>query len=432
MRTPVCPALPRALSGEPRPLVLRRAADEDDLEAVVAAHMAGFGDEDEITLRENLLHRPGARPSDVFLVEDTASGEVVSSVSLIREAWRYEGVRLPIAEVGIVSTRPAYRGRALVRAQFEAYHRLARREGCVLSIISGIEHYYRQFGYEYALPTGGGVTLRPEQIPDLPAGEESAWRVRPATSEDMPGLLGFYEAETRGLRVSAELTEAVWRYQDGLPEAARERRATWIVEEGGVPRGFLRTWARAIPEWGEGVSIQGAHLPHHDGCLAALRWAKAESLRAHGGRPVRVRLPYDAPLVGAARALGGEVGRPYGWLVRVLDPVALMARIAPVLERRLAESPFAGLSRAFTIGMMTESLVLRFRGGRFRQVSAVRRGPRADITLPPPVAPMVWFGSRSMEEVADWYADASIRDRSAGRLADVLFPKGPSWACSLF
>lgn len=428
MLAPTAPAFPRALAPG---LVLRQAQNAEDLEAVLAAHLAAFGDEDEITLRENLVCRPGSRPEDVFYVQDAATGQAVSSVSLIRETWRYEGVPLPIAEVGIVSTRPEYRGRALVRPQFDAYHRRARQEGCVLSIISGIEHYYRQFGYEYVLPTGGGVGLRPEQIPDLPPGEGTAWSVRPARPEDMPTLLGFYEEETRPLRISAELTEEVWRYQDGLPEAARERRATHIVEENGVARGFLRTWARPIPERGEGVRIQGAYLPHQDACLAALRWAKAESLRAHDGRGIRVRLPYRAPLVQAARALGGEESRPYAWLVRVLDPVGLMTRIAPVLERRLAGSPLSGYSGTFTMGLMTESLVLRFRGGRLLQVGAARRG-RADITLPPPVAPMVWFGWRSMQQVADWYPDASIRDKAAARLADILFPPGESWACSLF
>ncbi len=250
------------------------------------------------------LRAPAAGPEDVLFVEDPATGQSVSSVSLIHGTWRYEGLSIPVAEVGIVSTRPECRGRHLVRELFAAYHHLAAQRGYPISIIAGIEHYYRQYGYEYVVPLGGGVRLRPEQIPDLPEGETSPWTVRPARPEEMPALLSFDAEEAASLGLCAGLSEEIWRYQDGLPAEARERRATFIVEKGGLPGGFLRTWARPIPEWGEGVQIQAAHLPHRDACLAALRWARDESRTAHEGRSVRVELCHDAPLVQAAKDLG--------------------------------------------------------------------------------------------------------------------------------
>jgi len=415
--------------------MLCQAGGPEDLEAVLAGHMASFGDEDELTLRANLFDRPGGHPADVFLVRDTETGQSVSSVSLIRGVWLYDGVPIPVAEVGIVSTRPEYRGRALVREAFAEYHRLAAQCGCPVSIIAGIEHYYRQYGYEYVVPMGGGVSLRPDQIPDMPDAPGHIghdWSVRAASPDDMPVLLRFYGAETRTLGLCADLAPALWSYQDGLPAQARERRATWIVEKQGVPFGFLRTWANPIPQWGQGVAIQGAHLPHQDACLAALRWAKAETLRAHEGRSIRVSVPYESTLVQAARAFGGEALHPYAWLVRVLDPVALMMRMAPALEHHLAASPLAGLTDDFTMHLARESLVLRFREGRLKGAALVRRPARKDITLPPHVAPMVWFGWRSMQEVWDWYPDATVHSRAAGRLAEILFPKRPSWVCSLF
>ncbi len=429
MQSPAAFVLPRTLPGG---LVLRPATGPQDLEAVLAGHLAGFGNEDEASLRANLFARPGGRPEDVLFVEDPATGQSVSSVSLIHGTWRYEGLSIPVAEVGIVSTRPECRGRHLVRELFAAYHHLAAQRGYPISIIAGIEHYYRQYGYEYVVPLGGGVRLRPEQIPDLPEGETSPWTVRPARPEEMPALLSFDAEEAASLGLCAGLSEEIWRYQDGLPAEARERRATFIVEKGGLPGGFLRTWARPIPEWGEGVQIQAAHLPHRDACLAALRWARDESRTAHEGRSVRVELCHDAPLVQAAKDLGGEVLRPYGWQVRVLDPVALMMRIAPALERRLAASPLASLSDTFSMRLGREALVLRFREGCLQNAALLPRPPRRDVTLPPHVAPMVWFGWRSIQEVWDWYPDATVHSPAAGRLADVLFPKRPAWVCSLF
>ncbi len=95
-----------------------------------------------------------------------------------------------------------------------------------------------------------------------------------------------------------------------------------------------------------------------------------------------------------------------------------MMRIAPALERRLAASPLASLSDTFSMRLGREALVLRFREGCLQNAALLPRPPRRDVTLPPHVAPMVWFGWRSIQEVWDWYPDATVhrpRGRPPGR-----------------
>lgn len=427
MHAPHSPALPRDLPGG---YVLDRARGPEDLEAVVASHMAAFGDEDEGALRHNLLGRPGARPEDVLLVREASGGRPVSSVSMFRQRWLYEGVALPVAEVGIVSTLAEHRGKGLVREQFREYHRMALRAGAVLSIIAGIPHFYRQFGYEYCLPMEGGVSLRPDQVPE--ATGEDGYRVRPSAPDDWPLLTTLYAREVRGLGVAADLDVAVWRYQDALPEESNDRQATYVVERGGSPVGFVRIAPRPDPEGKRPLRVRMAHLACREDCLAALRWLARVAREEHGGRDVHVQIGRDAPLVLTALDLGGERKRPYGWLVRMLDPARLLFLIGPALERRLAESPWCGHSEEMAINLMTETVVLRFREGRLLGVATTTGRDRRHLRLPPHVAPMLWLGARSIAELLEWYPDVSVRGAEVHRLVDTLFPRRESWVCSLF
>ncbi len=435
MQSPPLSHLPRSLGGS---LWLHRAADVEEIEPIVQAHQEGFGDDDDpVVLRNNLCARPGSIPGDVLYVQDRdadaeSSARVASSVSLIRQIWTYEGEPLRVGEVGIVSTRPAYRKRGLVREQFAEYDRLALKAGCVLSVISGIPYFYRQFGYEYILPMEGGVSLRPDQIPDLPAEETSPLTLRPATDADMPLLLDFYRQAMQPMCMATVLTSEIWCYQDGLPDTCSDKRRTLVMECQGQPTGYIRIMANEDDDWYKGVVIQEAYLPDHASCIAALRYGKKLALEERKVQMVRVRIPVLAPLVQAALDLGGDPQHPYAWQVQVLDPVGLLLAIRPALERHLAASPWVGLTRDLFVGWYHQSIALRFREGRLEQIATVAKVDRHDLRCPPNAMAMIWLGYRSVEEILNWYPDAGCRDKSTLRLMSVLFPKRDSWIVSLF
>ncbi len=88
---------------------------------------------------------------DVTVVEDTASGRIVSALFLIPQVWSYAGVPLKAGQPELIATHPDYRRRGLVRAQFEVIHDWSRAGGQLWQFIAGIAWYYRQFGYTYAV-----------------------------------------------------------------------------------------------------------------------------------------------------------------------------------------------------------------------------------------------------------------------------------------
>ena len=426
--------VPRALSSN---LELRRASCEADLQAVLECHVAAFGEEDEASLRSSLLGRPGGRLEDTLFVVDTTTADVVSSVGLVPQTWTYEGIPFPVGQASIVSTRVDYRGRGLVREQFSEYHRMARRAGCVMSVIEGIPYFYRQFGYEYSIPMGGGVDLRPELVPDEAGNEPSSgcasepYRIRTARPQDLPILQRFYKEAVSGLCVASIMPEEIWEYQDALPEACGDGKATYVVEGESAPVGYMRMVANE-DHWHKGARIVDAYLPRRGMCMAALRFAKRMALEERETKLIRIETPHVTPLTETAVALGGKRRRAYAWQVRILDSVRFVLAIAPALEQRLADSAWAGMSQDFAIGSYTEAVVLRFRDGGLLNVATLPRVPKSDLRCPPQVLPMIWLGYRSVAEVIDWYTDAACKDGTSESLANVLFPKRDSWISSLF
>ncbi len=99
---------------------------------------------------------------DVTVVEDTASGRIVSALFLIPQVWSYAGVSIKAGQPELIATHPDYRRRGLVRAQFEVIHDWSRAGGQLWQFIAGIAWYYRQFGYAYAvdLPPPSGHVAR--------------------------------------------------------------------------------------------------------------------------------------------------------------------------------------------------------------------------------------------------------------------------------
>jgi hypothetical protein len=133
-------------------LVLRSLTDERDVERLATfnthIHGAGVGALTQALIREH----PATRPAHWLYIEDTTTGQIVSSLCLLPWLWRYEEVTLRAGEMGLVGTLEPYRHRGLIRTLNEHFTTLLHTEGFDLSHIQGIPYFYRQFGYEYALP----------------------------------------------------------------------------------------------------------------------------------------------------------------------------------------------------------------------------------------------------------------------------------------
>ena len=401
-------------------LVLRTAADEGDVERVAAFNGTIHGPGVAPMTRNLFVHHPNTHASDLIFCEDERSGEVVSSLCLIPWTWRYGGVEIPAGEMGIVGTLEAYRRRGLIRAQVDVFKQRLRERGCLLAQIEGIPYFYRQFGYEYALPLEGGLRLEFRAVPTPP---ERQFTFRPATSDDIPALMRLYDEAAAELAIHAARDEATWRYLLAHTGGTEMEQDRWIAQDAdGRIAGYL-----FVPRHHFGQELVASEVSRlgFDAALAALDHLKELAIERE--KPgIRLNLPAACTLMRLARSLGAHDMGTYAWQIHVPDRAALLRALAPVLERRIARSPFAGLTRDVRLGLYRETLALRFVEGKIAAVSDEGLTDDAIVRLPPLQFTPLVLGYRTAGELRASYPDVSIA--SPWRLlVDTLFPKVSSF-----
>ena len=405
-------------------LVLATAASEEDVERAAAFNGVIHAPEDVSPLTQNLfLHHPATRGRDLFFIENEESGEIVSSLCLIPWTWRYGDVEIPVGEMGIVGTAEAYRGRGLVRAQVRAFKRRLAERGCLVSHIQGIPYFYRQFGYEYALPLEASIRLELRRVPDSP---EPAFTFRRATPADIPALRQLYEEAARDLTIHAVRDEDTWRYLQTHADETVTARERWMIQDaGGQLAGYVSFQRHPF---GEALTVDETAPLSFEAALATLQHAR--KLAVEREKPgIRLNLPADATLTRLARSLEAHDEGSYAWQIHVPDVVALLQALSPVLERRIADSPFAGLTHDIQLNLYRERIALHVEAGRVTQVARAEPGDSAgDVVLrcpPLPFIPLV-LGHRTWRDLKTTYTDVLVPPLWR-LLVDTLFPTVPSF-----
>lgn len=395
-------------------LVMRTAASQEDVARVAAFNGLIHGPELAVAVRRLLADYPGIDGRDMIFVEDTATGEVASSLLLLPWTLLYDGIPLSVGEMGMVGTLESQRRRGLVRIQTEYFMQRLRERGCLLSLIQGIPYFYRQFGYEYAMPLEGGLRLSGRELPAPPV---AAFTFRQAVPDDLPELMHLYRAAAQDLAIHTARDEAIWRPMLVEPAGSALRCETWLVEDVfGDAVGYFR-----LPDlhFDEELAVNEVSRLDWDAALAVLHWLKQAACER--GKPgIRLNLPAGCTLMQVARSLDAHDLGTYAWQVHVPDLAALLRAIGPTLEQRLTVSPFAGLSQEIQLCFYRDSVTLRFMAGKLASVQA--SGPaQGAIRFPPLTFIPVLFGHRTVEQMQLAYPDISV-DGSVRLLFDTLFP----------
>jgi hypothetical protein len=415
------------------------AADADELCAFNAEMHGAPGPPDEgiKVWTRDLLTRPHPTftPQDFTVIEDRRSGRIISSLNLISQTWTYGGIPFGVGQVEIVATSPEYRRRGLVRKQFEIVHEWSAQRGELVTVVSGIPWYYRQFGYEYALEHDGGRTCYAANIPALPKDTPEPFRLRTATLDDIPLIARLDEAARPRYLVTAARDAAMWRYElEGRSERNGVGRAFQIVEPAaGAPIGYL---AHVPVRRGPIMAVTSLELE------AGVSWPAVMPSVLRGLRAIgeKKHAPEAEPFGGIAFMLGTEhplyraipdrvprVVPPYAWYVRVPDLAAFVRHVTPVLEARLAASEAAGYSGELKLCFFRSGLWLHLVEGRIEtDVWLEPHYQDGDALFPDLTFLQLLFGYRSLDEIEYAFPDAGTRKEMARVLLNALFPKLPS------
>ena len=394
---------------------------------------------------------PYMTAGDAAIVERRGGGEssIVACVFYWRHTWSLAGIPFGVTRPEMVATDPAFRRQGLVRALFEQIHARGATEGHLLSAITGIPYFYRQFGYEYALDLDARRTAYFPLIPDLETGQAESCSLRPAELADVDQLKAMYDASRGASLVWHEAPREHWvseirmwtdpRVLDADVRSHGADSRYWMIE---TPDGEIAGSIRiAVRRRGTGLYVEElAFAPVAD--VASIAPSLMRALREIGSQTPAVRddagecreivlsLGTNHPLYGV---VGDEIAPkwnpPYAWLIRIPNMVAFLRHVRPALDARLEGSAFARFSGSVEIDLYREGLRIVIERGRVVEIEPWQAPiPEEDSTAmgcPPLTFVQLALGYRSIEELTAIFPDV-WHSSDKGFLIDTLFPKLPS------
>jgi hypothetical protein len=315
----------------------------------------------------------------------------------------------------MVVTDPAYRKRGLVRAQIEHFHAVVADRGFDLSIIQGIPYYYRQYGYGYAVDHTPLTALAAYRIPEPSANTPSPYLIRSATVADVANLTRLYDAALAQHQLAVQRSAADWRY---LLEHKSHPVQLVTAAQTDCALGYF-----VAPGQGEPLRIYEHALPDYVVGLALL-----QALKETGCGEIQLAGPVSDQLVGLVCALGG-MALPVAdqWLWRIPRVAALLSRLAPVLEERLATAGCGHFTGTLRLNLYRQAYALQLQRGTIKVeelgfVDASLGADGGDLCIPPEAFMRLVLGYRSLAELRDSWPDLVVKP-AARYLIEALFPR---------
>lgn len=395
------------------------------------------GDEDgerlDIVIDDLMNKHPDMSDADIFYVVDGARDDtIVSALTVIPQVWRYDGIDIPVGRVEFVATQKEYRRRGLIRALMNTAHERSASLGHLLQAITGIEYYYRLFGYAMAVNLGYGAMVPFAASPALKRDDQPEFTLRPASVVDIPDIMACDDFIAQQTLLSALRDARMWRYEILERSAGSLANADvqMIVNSDDENVGYvmlapLNKERPVLGCWRFVVGEKASYLAVYADVLRALK----AYVQDRDGSAHMLSLPsslHETLETLVLHSFGGRVQPfPYAWYLRVADRVRFMQRIAPVPEQRLWHSGAHRYSGTLKIGFYDfTTLELIFEDGR---LTTVQQGTTDEVeSLDARFPYHMWlnlvFGHRTLAELRHIMPDV-YANRTGAVLLDILFPK---------
>jgi isopentenyldiphosphate isomerase len=414
-------------------LRLRNIEKHSDIKDLAQFNAAVHGEETIGTMTELLIRRhPDTRKEHWLFIEDGNKERIASALCLIPRCLSYCGIEIKTAEMGIAGTLPEYRNQGLVRRLNSRFFELALEGDYLLSIIQGIPYFYRQFGYRSAVELIPDRRIEYHQL-SFPPGIMKKVSIRKARRSDIPELERLYNERINFLDISTKRKKETWEYLLGPSLKTEYAAETWLVSEkhaGGRPEpiGYFRIQKKGF---GPGLIVNEASRMERGTAAAVLD--KLKKLGLERRKPyIKLELEEASDLVKTAQVLGAKQYGAYAWQIKVIDTGKFLHRISPVLENRLAESPFRGLSGTLKYNCYRCAWDILIENGKISSVTPAERGKKASaksdrektwqLCIPPEESVSLLIGWKSWQELSEFCMDLRVSTEIAG-IQDVLFPK---------
>ena len=391
---------------------------DEDIEQNIDIQRKVFGPGSGVDLlvKKLIYNHPRMTLKNHFVIKH--HGKIVATLNLIPSEWSIGGILLKVAEMGNVATLPEYRNRGLIRTLVNEYHKEVVNQGYDLSVIEGIPYFYRQFGYEYAIPLDEEIVIPLERLPR----QEPIPEIRPFTDKKIPKAMKLLAETQSKFYVHSVRDEQIWKMQQETGLTDGHVFEGYAVEENGEMTAYFRLSRK--PEQKQLVLREASDTDRRT-IETVLSFIK-EVGQKNGFETLLVRTSCCDPLTRHLVALGAEQRTPYAWQIRVTDYASMFRKMKPLFEERLATSSFHNLTERLNFNFRRYVIQTSIENGVIPEIQRLETGESCPIGLNPLVFTQLLLGHRNGHELEMNYPDFHVQDTHK-QLVGVLFPKLPSY-----
>ncbi len=392
---------------------------DDDVAQHLDLMRSVFGKDSRVDLmiRKWIDHHSRTTLRDFFVIK--CEGQVTAALNLFPLEWSIGGVPLKVTELSCVATLPQFRRRGMQRRLMKEYHARIAADEYDLSVIEGIPYYYRQFGYEYALPLDEETKVAVDKIPEY----EISGDIRPSVESDIPEIKRLFARDQEKFYVHSIRSDEAWKMQEETRMMAAQDFTAYVVEEKDRVTAYFRA---SENKDNKELCLREVSDVDQSTAESILRFLKDLGTKK-ACETLTSKVSYLEPFTKALMATGNaEQSPPYAWQIRVLDYARTLAKMKKLFEERLSKSSVSNLTEKLNLNLYRQAVQISFENGKVRSIETLDSSEDREIRFNPSVFVQLMLGYRSREELEAVYSDCIVRPGKKA-LVDILFPKMPSF-----
>ena len=348
-------------------------------------------------------------------IEENDTKKIVSSITLMPLEWTFNGILIPICEMGLVGTLPNYRNRGLIGVMNELYEEIMRQEGYFLSAIRGIPYYYRRFGYDFVLNLDERILLNKSQ---LPSRKIEKIEFQKATKQDLSFIESIYNKEQEQSFISNRFNSNNFMCKFMNDEFDDNFLSTFLINIKGSQTSFFSI---GMSYDNTAVSLIVPKV-NEESMIKILQFVKTIN---QDSDQIVFHVNSDSKFGQFICSIRGKKDIGYGWQIKIPDIKEFLHAISPVLEQRIEKSSYNGLSQDIVISDYRESFTLSFKNGKIESIEVNKGYPLPEIChvkIPGSALIKLLLSDKTFEEIKYIFKDSILKPGSEG-LIKTLFPK---------
>ncbi|MFX1566960.1 MAG: GNAT family N-acetyltransferase [Promethearchaeota archaeon] len=395
-------------------------AEESEEEKVAITNLCMEVHQDEVLkslIHQIFLEYPQKNEILWLYIRDDKKKEIVSLICLIPLEWQIEDTILPVCEMEFVGTLEEYRGKGFIKILNELYEKIMDQNGFILSAITGIPYFYRILGYEYISSLDDRIMIPASKIPNERLKNVI---IKLANLDDLPFIEEKYSEFHKNYFIFNKFDIECFKFKYLNDQYNTELRSTYILQDSGISMNYF---SFGMSYDNQNFEISCPDLNKNE-MITLLQFIKAIGNYTNDDN-ITLSINEHSSLYNFIRNLGGQPISTYGWQVKIPNLKNFISLIKNILENRISNSDFKGLTKTVRISNYSETILIDFSNGKIKKIETLTEHPDPKITdlmIPEATLFKLILGDRTFDEINYIVKDAIV-NISSKLLIETLFPK---------